>query len=288
MEMPQVYRPIPRRTFEISPSSTESSHPPSPSPDSTNPELLTDGRGTDRSPPPSRTRSILNLTSSTLFGIYSPTGEEGTREELSTPWGTGAQTPSQRQSIDDYRPTKPPVRWNGETTKPHLRPRVRRKGFRAWLAPLALQTALLFTLGVGYGSIITHIQKTQQITPVPVPDAEHDSIWYHISWGIFGILLGNALPLVDTIWKNGGYASSEKSSTTGSGNLSDADSDEEESRSSSDSSLGPFWYSAVRSIGAFVGIAFAVVSRERASHGRRRTDLVHREGCRGNRHCKLP
>src|SRR5271155_3379447 len=111
-----ILRPIPRRTFELTPASTESSILPSPNPERTSTELLD-----DRDEPghtPSKTRSILNLTSSTLLGIYSPTGYGGPREDSSTPWGTGAQTPSLRSSIDagrlrrpslSYDATRPPV-----------------------------------------------------------------------------------------------------------------------------------------------------------------------------------
>ena len=123
--------------------------------------------------------------------------------------------------------------------------------------PLALQTVLLFGFGVAYGSIVTQLQKTQQISPLPVPGMERSSVSYHAVWGLSGVLLGNALPLVDTLWRD---------------KLSDESTDRPlhspRARSSSDQSrgpivdsdLGPIWYSAVRSIGAFIGIAFAVVS----------------------------
>lgn len=246
--MPQIYRPVPRRAFEITPASSDSSYPPSPS-ENVNPEFLSSpqkGEG-----PPSRTRSILNLTSSTLLGIYSPIGSDG-REEMSTPWGTGAQTPAKRQSIDDYgfQPTEPAVRWTGEATKPRVKPK--RRGFRGYVLPLILQTILLFAFGIGYGSIVTHLHKTQRITPVPVPETDRNSWSYHISWGLFGILLGNALPLVDSLW--------EKFISSKSGTREAVQSEGAASTSSTDGGLGPLWYSAVRSMGVFVGIAFAVVS----------------------------
>ncbi|KAJ9606281.1 hypothetical protein H2200_009242 [Cladophialophora chaetospira] len=245
MEMPQIYRPIPRRGFEITPASSDSSYPPSPA-DTTNPEFLSPQKPDAT---PSRTRSILNLTSSTLLGIYSPVSGDGTREEMSTPWGTGAQTPAKRQSVDDYtHRAEAPVRWNGEATK--SRPKLKRKGFRGYILPLALQTVLLFGFGIGYGSIITHLHKTQQIKPVPVPDVDRNSLTYQISWGFFGVLLGNALPLVDSLWEKfiASGAKSDASKPAKAGN----------STSSTESGLGPLWYSAVRSMGVFVGIAFAV------------------------------
>ncbi|KIW94741.1 uncharacterized protein Z519_04718 [Cladophialophora bantiana CBS 173.52] len=248
MEIPQVYRPVPRRAFEITPSSTDSSHPPSPA-ENTNPDLL---MAQKPDLPPSRTRSILNLTSSTLLGIYSPLTSDGTRDEISTPWGTGAQTPSKRRSVDDYNyeSSNAPLTWNGEATKP--RPKVKRTGFRGYLVPLLLQNSLLFGCGIGYGTIITHLHKTQRITPVPVPDINRSSLYYQVSWGIFGILLGNALPLIDSFWER--FVSSDAKSVT----TTSIQPEGTTSGSSSDSGLGPLWYSAVRSMGAFVGIAFAV------------------------------
>ncbi|EHY52398.1 hypothetical protein HRR83_009266 [Exophiala dermatitidis] len=257
MEMPQIARPIPRRPFELNPASTDSSLPPSPATESSDPDLLP-GQKSDSTP--SRTRSILNLTSSTLLGIYSPTGYDE-REDSSTPWGTGAQTPVQRRSIDDYNSRHPSsLTWNRDADKPRLKGK-RKDGHRHFV-PFLLQTFLLFAFGIGYGSIVTHLHRQQLITPVPVPNTERHSLYYQLSWGVFGVLLGNALPLVDSFWEKtvspaiasrdqvgqDDKSQDEKSSATAG----------EASGPSYDSGLGPIWYSAVRSIGVFVGIAFAV------------------------------
>ncbi|KAL6250260.1 hypothetical protein RBB50_002561 [Rhinocladiella similis] len=247
MEMPQVYRPIPRRAFDIPSASTDSSLPPSPASEDVNGEL---SPGPKSDSTPSRTRSILNLTSSTLLGIYSPISD-GNREELSTPWGTGAQTPIKRQSIDDSLHQKPDVTWQRDGSGPRLKQKPKRRGFPA----LVFQTALLFTFGLGYGSVVTHLHKTQRITPVPVPDIEQHSVWYLISWGISGILLGNALPLVDALWEGSDSHGTNKNQATLNTKSATTGSDETDA---SDGGLGPIWYSAVRSIGVFVGIAFAV------------------------------
>ena len=111
--------------------------------------------------------------------------------------------------------------------------------------PLALQTALLFGFGVGYGYLVNQLHEKSKITPVPLDVVDRTSAYYHISWGLFGVLLGNGLPLLDAFWVN-----------------DDEDSIKPRPRTPdpSDTGLNPLWYSAVRSIGAFVGIAFAVVS----------------------------
>lgn len=254
--MPQLHRPVPRRTFDITPASTDSSLPPSPATEVANPELL----GNQRDMTPSRTRSILNLTSSTLFGIYSPVGTD-TKEESSTPWGTGAQTPSHRRSIDDYRPANTNLAWDQPAQI--TMPKVQRRGFRGYWLPLVVQTGLLFAFGLGYGSIVTHLHRTQRIKPIPLPDPERDSLYYQLSWGAFGVLLGHALPAVDAFWENSispALADEQVPSKSGSAKPKAGKAPGTESGSSFDSNTGPIWYSAVRSVGAFVGIAFAVVS----------------------------
>ncbi|RMZ92638.1 hypothetical protein DV736_g88, partial [Chaetothyriales sp. CBS 134916] len=244
MEMPQIHRPIPRRQFEITPSSTESSHPPSPVPEHINPDLLSD-RKPDMGLSPSRTRSILNLTSSTLFGIYSATGNEGTPQEMATPWGTGAQTPSQGRSTDAYQPEEPDVRW--ARGKLQTTSRWKRSGVRGYYVPVAGQTLLLFSFGVGYGYLVNQLHRTGNITPVPVHVGDQGSSYYLLFWGVFGVLLGNGLPLLDAFWNR--KVGDEKTR---------ADKSRARSSDDTDSALSPLWYSAVRSIGAFVGIAFAV------------------------------
>jgi len=263
--MPHLHRPIPRRTFEITPASTDSSHPPSPAPEPTNPELLNLQKL--EMTPSSRTRSILNLTSSTLFGIYSPVSD-GEREELSTPWGTGAQTPSHRRSIDDYQPQQANLSWDANTVKT-TRPKPLRRGFRGYVIPLAIQTTLLFGFGVGYGSIVAHLHQTRRITPLPLPDVEHTSLYYHLCWGVLGIVFGNALPLVDSFWEKSisTATSTDQMSQKGGPAAATSSKMEREGASSSnmDGGTGPIWYSTVRSMGAFVGIAFALVSSSTGS-----------------------
>ena len=158
MEIPQLHRPVPRRHFDITPTSNDSSQPPSPSPENANAELLMERRQ-DSGMSPSRTRSILNLTSSTLFGIYSGTGNDGTPQEMTTPWGTGAQTPSHRRSMDSPRPEEPEMVWAKGSSVPQTTLRRKRVGFRGYYLPLALQTALLFGFGVAYGYLVNQLHE---------------------------------------------------------------------------------------------------------------------------------
>ncbi|KAF1815669.1 hypothetical protein P152DRAFT_471077 [Eremomyces bilateralis CBS 781.70] len=117
---PPILRPRPRRPFELnmespspSPSTSEfssarplesntqnSSEQVAHSP--TSPSILSGSdRNHDATDPPSRTRSVMNLTSSTLVGIFGPsitTSESIDVSEAATPWSTGAETPAHRMS----------------------------------------------------------------------------------------------------------------------------------------------------------------------------------------------
>lgn len=264
MEMPQMHRPVPRRAFEIAPASTDSSQPPSPAPEAQNSELLTGGHS-ERSLPPSRTRSILNLTSSTLLGIYS-NAVDGRGEELNTPWGTGAQTPDYRNrgtSLDTDRLQIPSFPFSDSSTRKPVIRRPLKKTVRNFYFPLLTQTLMLFGFGMGFGALITHLHKTQQFNTMPVPSGRKNSKYYQIGWGIMGVILGNALPQLDLFFDD------EEAVTDGFvdkappqqhlRSMSRGSHSGKDRPSLADNGLGPIWYSAVRSIGAFIGIAFALV-----------------------------
>jgi Insulin-induced protein (INSIG) len=257
-DTPQVLRPIPRRNFEITPASNESSVPPSPAPETTNPDLL-DPKSIGTSP--SRTRSILNLTSSTLLGIYSPTGYEVSREEPSTPWGTGAQTPSHRQSVGGQSPPLVALSWNNAL--PRAAFDRRRRGNRGLYFPLLLRGTLLFVIGIAYGTLVTHLHDNQQLAPVKVEAFDRHSWSYTIFWGLAGVALGTLLPLVDSIWSEaGGLTERSGSPVRRRGSSSSVDGEETGERSG----FAADWTPVVRSVGAFIGIAFAIVSISNSFH----------------------
>lgn len=250
-----LLRPEPRRSFQLTPTSTGSSAPPTPSQDSSDYSRLeaeADGEKTA-----SRTRSILNLTSSTLYGIYSPYGNENAS---TTPWGTGAQTPSLRTNADNLK-----VSSNGAFPQPKLRrsPLSHHHShiYRDRVVPLTLRTILLFFFGVAYGLIITQLHDTQQVAPVKVEGIEGYSWRYLTSWGVAGILLGSLLPWVDILWDDAW--GKDEDTTVPEKQPKDSrpsSEDDENSLSSPGSDLGADWNPVVRSIGAFIGIAFAIVS----------------------------
>lgn len=267
MDMPQLHRPLPRRAFDLTPISADSSKPPSPAAEAQNAELLMNDRS-EFSPPPSRTRSILNLTSSTLLGIYSNATDGGRGDELNTPWGTGAQTPSlsHRQSADVDRLQVPSFPFSNETSRKSVVRKAPKKTVKNFYLPLLTQTIMLFAFGLGFGSLLTHLHKTQQITPMPVPHGGTNSRHYQIAWGILGVILGNALPQLDSLLDDdeaitGGF-DTKTTQYQHIRSLSGTSQSGKERPSLTDNGLGPIWYSAVRSVGAFAGIAFALVCNE--------------------------
>jgi hypothetical protein len=109
---------------------------------------------------------------------------------------------------------------------------------------------------MGYGVLVIHLHNDQKLAPFQVEGIIKPSYdWHYLMfWGAAGVGLGSLLPWIDTIWKDttpnpGPVPEKER--------LSAAD---DEDAASSAPGLAADWNPVVRSIGAFVGIAFAIVS----------------------------
>ncbi|MCJ1452459.1 hypothetical protein MMC28_002802 [Mycoblastus sanguinarius] len=262
-ESTTLLRPKARRPFDVAPTSAESSSPPTPSRNpSDSSKIEPESSGDTPATSARHTRSILNLTSSTLFGIYSP-GYESNREEPSTPWGNGSRTPSLR-SADDTRPPVLGAYQRPQLLKYHSHQHQHHSSFWGYFLPLGFRTLLLFSFGVAYGVIISHLHDSQRVAPVQFEGIGRGSWWYLMGWGAVGVLLGRLLPWVDILWEE--VLGDDKSvfaskATAVDSRITNPGSEEDEgpaSRPGSD--LGADWNPVVRSIGAFIGIAFAIVS----------------------------
>ncbi|KAI9739543.1 MAG: hypothetical protein M1834_006259 [Cirrosporium novae-zelandiae] len=247
-QLPLIH-PIPRRPYQTSPKLDSST----PVIDTTEPDV----RSFDES---TRTKSILNLTSSTLSGIYSPTAFDPQSVEASTPWGTGSQTPIEQHSVDEIRRRLS----SGKTERPRLkRPQSQRRNIRKHLVPLLLRSIVLSALGVVYGVIITHLQDERNIVPVKVGGINRNSWPYLVLWGSAGVGLGHLLPMIDILWA-GMLGADEKKppikrtrfETTQVGSSSGIEEEEEQNWPFGDT--GAEWGRAVRGIGVFVGVSFAI------------------------------
>lgn len=226
----RVAHPKPRRMFEIP--SNEPSSPPTPTeqPNGHNTDFL-NVKDTFES---NRTRSILNLTSSTLFGIYQPTAFDTPRDDNS-PWGTEVSTPALSPSAE--------LRKEAAAAQRQRPSFVRRRTRRQYVLDddtltLLFKATLVFGCGVVYGTIMAHLHENEWITPVQMELIDRSSWRYLGLWGIGGVALAGVLPWLDNTFQT----------TT----------DFKSKRNESDRAPSA-WSLAVRSIGAFVGIAFALV-----------------------------
>lgn len=204
------------------------------------------------------------MTSSTLFGIYDDmeSSTAGERSVVETPWGAGAETPA-RLSIDpgmalngwengmgspDTELKLKGLARRGTMDAQRQRPgsghgaRPPRRGVWKY-AVIAGKLSALFLFGVVYGVIVSHLHDTRELAMVRVASLGHKSWIYLASWGLTGTVLGSLLPYVDLAW-----------------NAQDDDQPGQEggSQKESKSSLSEQWNEVVRSVGAFVGIAFAI------------------------------
>ncbi|KIW01671.1 uncharacterized protein PV09_06854 [Verruconis gallopava] len=264
---PPLLRPLPRRPFQLtSDSSNESSHATTTPHTGDAPEL--DDKGEME-----RTQSILNLTSSTLLGIYAPTGFDSVSQPQ-TPWGTGAETPAYRGSLDGYPSQRGGFR-EGELDERLLRDSLRRSGLDARResttttttrrgsvgAPsrghpprsaagaalhAALRIAILFACGLAYGALVAHLHDHRQVVPVQMEGPDREGARYLVFWGVASVALGFVLPWVD------GFAEEKLSGGTTKG-LARAP------PPAPASGLNAVeWNDVVRSVGAFIGVAYAI------------------------------
>jgi hypothetical protein len=96
---------------------------------------------------------------------------------------------------------------------------------------------------------MAHLHENNWITPVKLELIDRNSYVYLAAWGFGGVSLAYVLPWLDNLWENA--SPQKKPFANGYQKVGNATSGD--SRSSR-------WTLAVRSIGAFVGIAFAMVS----------------------------
>jgi hypothetical protein len=263
---PPLLRPIPRRPFDLTPASLldDESAPNSPNPN--DPLLLTPSRFLERPPrfeqyydggggggsgSLSRATSALNLTASTLFGIFGPTASGAGKsasaafyDEPGTPWGTGAQTPAKRGSLDGgYEQVTADAGLQDGRAAPPQPPR----GKAAAVASLAMRATLLFALGMGYGALVSRLQGEPGRAggADSIVGGSGAGIGRLALWGASGIILGTLLPWFDGVWDNAVGTRRESGGNGAAGKDTSADTD---------------WALVMRSIGAFAGIVLAIVS----------------------------
>ncbi|KAK8041956.1 hypothetical protein PG993_006479 [Apiospora rasikravindrae] len=280
---PPILRPIPRRPFNVNfaaAQNEELSPPPSPQPRSTpamlnldflNSKLLNARlhgvvRGDDSygsgsgSGTITRAQSVKNLTSSTLFGIYSPsTTGIATQDEPSTPWGM--ESPTGQISAEDlaYSLQKNPTHMHVERRRSsqHPPPPLREPLSKPVMAfHLALRATLLFGLGILYGALVARFQDRRKYATFqmedPITQQPTYDLRYMAFWGVSGVVLGGLLPLFDGLWED----MCGQDSAVEDDDLLDPTRDGEAVLKGTTSSTD--WALVARGIGAFIGIVYAI------------------------------
>ncbi|KAG5980107.1 hypothetical protein E4U55_004380 [Claviceps digitariae] len=284
---PQILRPVPRRPFNLnhsdatpnSPDDDDFINPSDTVSASRNPSgidlpsslrFLNTHSDHGDSPTPSLTRpqSFMNLTSSTLMGIYSEAASRNRDclinddDPSDTPWGTGARTPIRRPSIDETtyelmcaRSHKHRHAAAAASSSSSLGPFrtpddvVSLPSLADNLISLVLRGALLGALGLGYGLVVTRLHSEQNHLPPLLFLDDPDGVmkpgrhWgYLLFWGVGGVVLGSLLPWFDTVWADVFGQGSRKPTP---------DQDKH-------AAPGTDWALIMRAVGAFVGIIFAI------------------------------
>jgi hypothetical protein len=197
------------------------------------------------------------MTSSTLYGIYDEVSSS-TTSVADTPWGAGAETPARRSvdygtgafggmgSPDGGLAIKELAR-RGTVEGQYRSPRLKagqsrhRHGVGKFMVIFG-KLASLFLLGAVYGIIVSHLHDSRELAAVHVGGVNSKSWLYLTGWGLAGLVLGSLLPYVDLM-----------SSSPQSDDVQTAAEEKEP-----ETSLGEQWNDVVRSVGAFIGIAFAI------------------------------
>ncbi|KAG6021777.1 hypothetical protein E4U41_002401 [Claviceps citrina] len=255
---PQILRPVPRRPF-LNPANNAT---PPPGDDQSRMDLSSPSflnANFDRNESTislTRPQSFLNLTSSTLMGIYSGAASH-TRDCLvhddegsDTPWGTGARTPIRRPSIDEATYELMCERSHMPRAKASLGPCPRAEdagpaSSAEMAVSLVLRGTLLCVLGLGYGVLVTRLHNEHRHLPRLLDDGimKPGNDWRYLAfWGVGGVVLGSLLPWVDTVWATLFEVASK-------GAPADGD---------KDAAPGTDWALVMRAVGAFVGIIFAI------------------------------
>ncbi|KAK6362860.1 hypothetical protein TWF730_000313 [Orbilia blumenaviensis] len=269
---PPIHKPTPRRgfilgdNFDPSPTDTPTNELQPPT------ETSNGGTITPSGPLSKRSQSIRNLTTSALFGIYGPSaydsvpGTPGATRHSSSAnllanGGSSIPTSPTELSGEDGSelPSKRSRPLSNLSRHHSLRPGERKDGVIRRIG----QLTLLFSAGASYGFIISRLHDQSHIAPVKVP-VERDTPGYLAFWGLAAVVLGSLLPWVDGVWEeyvwesgtdddDNKKASGKENGSSGGGGGAGVIVGEERAEA-----IMPGWNPAVRSIGAFVGIAYAI------------------------------
>lgn len=114
---------------------------------------------------------------------------------------------------------------------------------------------------MGYGLLVTHLHNEHRLARFGSAGIIEPSynLHYLVFWGLAGVVVGSALPLLDDLWED--FTGESAAGIFGEKIPAAASGSEDEQ----DEGVAAKWTPVVRSVGAFVGIAFAIVSTTSAA-----------------------
>lgn len=225
--MTEILRPKPRRPFDLAESESSS---PSSTPSGFN--FMASSQISPNSSFPHRSQSSAALNASTLSGIY----PANLMDEPATPIQISRiGSVANMEALTNGQSTPSEVDTKLDT---YVRPA------KFSFVKLALRLLALFTSGVGFGLVVLHFHDPD-MSVVAAKDRWKEVIGedprFVVYWGLAGMTLGSLLPTLDLVVRKYGVVM----------------------RPLGGSGEGLDWSAIMRSIGAFVGIAFAIVSLSR-------------------------
>lgn len=267
---PPLFRPVPRRPFAIprmpstpTPSDRENDDDYFYNPNSTltASQLLNSGFPTlsadQTATPISRGQSLMDLTGSTLAGIYSQAEEEEetTYEDEEESWRSHMPVyqPSVHDVADELTKARAQLNRRRSTASDFAAAGAKAKTTTppptssTSLSSVTLGAGTLFLLGVGYGLLLLRLQEGPtwlSFTESMILQTGYN-LPYLAFWGVSGVALGALLPWFDRVWEEMFGEGSTVAET-------EQDAPIEEQCPSTD------WALIMRAIGAFVGIVFAI------------------------------
>ncbi len=116
-------------------------------------------------------------------------------------------------------------------------------------------------MGLGYGVLVRHLHDERQLAPFQVEGIiKPRNDWRYLAfWGVAGVLLGSLMPWVDTLFLDADSVFEGSMDGETRGGVNDGVEVEGGDADGESGILGADWTPVVRSVGAFVGIAYAIV-----------------------------